>query len=188
MGGWSQDGGVGRHRVHISPQLGSLPDAGEKTSMPKETGGMLKWTGRTWGDWRRRRSGGQTGPAPLRGGWERGGVHTPRGTLGGSDQGETHLAFPLPNQPGKSALRPGPTPSEAHPGLRWSWRYRKKAGKNRRGRWEGPSRMGGEGEEWREITPPTWAPRKPSGLQEGVPHPLRQETGEKPGPLLFRWA
>ena len=27
-GGWSQDGSVGRHGVHFSPQLGHLPDTG----------------------------------------------------------------------------------------------------------------------------------------------------------------
>ena len=45
-----------------------------------------------------RRSGDWMGPAPLRGGWGRGGVPTPGGTLRGSeDAGRTQLVFPLPN-------------------------------------------------------------------------------------------
>ena len=71
--------------------------------MPKETGRTPKLTGRTWGDWRGKRSGGWTGPAPLRGGWEGGGVPTPGGTLRGSDQEGACAAFPLPNRQGKSA-------------------------------------------------------------------------------------
>ena len=55
-----------------------------------------KQPGRMWRGGRGRRSGGQTGPAPLRGGWERVGVPTPGRTFGSlEDQGGVHLAFPL---------------------------------------------------------------------------------------------
>ena len=54
------------------------------TLTPKEMGGTLEcWVGHVGRGGRR--SGGQTGPVPLRGGWEQGGVPMPGGTLGGSE-------------------------------------------------------------------------------------------------------
>ena len=55
----------------------------------QEDGRTPQEPGRTCGGVRGRRSGGQMGPVPLRGGWGWGGVPTPGGTLRGSeDQGE----------------------------------------------------------------------------------------------------
>ena len=149
-----------------------------ETLTPKEMGGTPKWTSRTWGDWAGRRSGGQTGPVPCRGGWKGGGVPTPGGTLGDSDQGGMRWAFPLPNWPGSQA---GPTPSEAPSRPCCSWGLGGRSRENRRGRREGPSRTGGSGEERRVFAPPTRT-RKPAALLGRVPHPLRPEA--QPGPLL----
>ena len=77
-----------------------------------------------------------------------GGVPTPGGTFGGSDQEGAGPAFPLPNQPGKSAwllgrvLRPQrPPPGWVSPGG-----VEGRPGENRRGRREGPSRTRGAAE------------------------------------------
>ena len=54
------------------------------------------------------RSGGQTGLAPLRGGWEGEGVPTPGGTLGGlGDGGSKSSISPAQLGPGKPAGLPG---------------------------------------------------------------------------------
>ena len=116
---------------------------------------------------RGRRSGGWTGPAPLRCGWEVGrGSHAwgdPRG-LGSEGSGPSI-------SPAQSAgdvcpaLGPGPMPSEVLSRPGWSWGCRRKAWEIRRGRWEGPSGTRGAGKEQREFAPPTrtkeacWAPR-----------------------------
>ena len=82
--------------------------------MPKEKGETPKWTGRTWGDWGGRRSGGQTGSAPLRlgrsgeaGGW---------GPLGGVAEERRAFALPPRAQEACWAPRWGPLPSETRVG------------------------------------------------------------------------
>ena len=79
MEGRSQDGRVGVRGVCISSQLGHLPGTGGGPWTPKGMGGTPKQPGRTWGEGVGRRSGGQTGPAPLRGSWGRRGVLMPGG-------------------------------------------------------------------------------------------------------------
>ena len=100
----SQDSGVGRCGVRVSTQLGCLPGAGGRPQCPRRQEEPPSELVRCGG----RRSGGQTGPAPLRGGWEWGGVPTPEGTLRGSDQGGAHSVFPLPNWAGSYTLRGPP--------------------------------------------------------------------------------
>ena len=77
--GQSQDGEAVGCGVRISSQLGHLPSTGGGPWRPKGMGGTPESLGRTWREGEGRRSGGGTGPAPLRGGWERGGVPTPGG-------------------------------------------------------------------------------------------------------------
>ena len=89
-GGWSQDRGVGGCRVRVSPQLGCLPDTGGGHRHPRSWDEPLsEWVGHEREQGAGRRSGGWTGLAPLRGGWEKGGIPMPGGTLGGlEDQGK----------------------------------------------------------------------------------------------------
>ena len=98
IGGRSQDGRVGGRGVCISPQLGHLPEAGGGPLLPgRWEEPPSKWVG-DGVEVRGRRSGGQMGLAPLRGGWRRGGVLIPEGPSGVWRIRVMQLAFPLPNQ------------------------------------------------------------------------------------------
>ena len=157
--------------------------------MPKEKGRTPKRTGRTCGDWEWRRSGDRKGLVPLRGGWEGGGVPTPGGTLRGSDKGGASPVFPVPNQQQKSAHISGQV----------LWPQRSPLGRvgpgdvgERPGRSGEPGGRGLPGPEEQErnggCLPHPLEPRKPAGLTGDVPHPVRSEVGDMPGPLLFCWA
>ena len=107
-----QYGRVGGRGVLVSSQLGDLPGAGGGARTPEGMGGTPKRSGRTLGGGVGRRSGGQTGLVPLRGGWGRGRVPTPGGahsqredqqvqgeTLKGSEDWKgTQPVFPLPTR------------------------------------------------------------------------------------------
>ena len=176
---------MGRQSSHL-PTTRAPAGRWWETSKPKEMGGTPKQTGRMWGDWEWRRSGGWTGPAPLRGGWG-GGVSMPGGTFGGLDQGRVHWEFPLSNWPGKTAWLSGQVLYPQRPPLGGvgPGSIGGRPGENRRGRWEGPSGTRGAGVEQRAFAQPTqareacWAPR---------PGPAPSETRDTPGPLLFHWA
>ena len=82
IGRQSQDGGVERRGVHVSPQLGYLLDSGGGPRLPRRQEEPLSNRVGCGGERGGRRSGGWTGLAPLRGGWERGGVPMPGGPSG----------------------------------------------------------------------------------------------------------
>ena len=98
------------------------------------------------------------------------------GTLGGSNQGGTHPAYPLPNQLEESAQLSGRVlhPQRSPPGHVRPGGTGGRMKESRRGRQEGRSSTGGAGDEWRMFVLPTqaqeacWAPRwgpLPSGTR-----------------------
>ena len=152
------------------------------TSTPQEMGGMLKRTGKTWGDW------GEEKWRPDRTGAPEGWLRRGRGSHAWRDpQGLRWGGWSAPSvSPDQSArevclaLRPGPTPSEAPSRPHWSCGCREEAGGEQ-------ERQAGEVlGDWRRAAEgvcPTHT--SPAGLPGGVPHPLRPEAGGMPGPLLF---
>ena len=129
MGGQSQDGGVGGCTVHVSSQLGHLPDAGggpqhprgeeepprdqvrcgggrgEERWRPDGNGAPEGWLGeeRDYHTWR--------GPLTSRESMEK------RETLRGlEDWRGTQLAFSLPTQPQGACWSPGPGPPTSKAG------------------------------------------------------------------------
>ena len=124
------------------------------TLTPKGTGGTPKWTGRMGGvEQVESRSGGQTGPEPLRGGWGRRGVLTPGGTLGGSeDQRGTWLASPPPIQ-ALGSLQGSWTGFSTLRGPLWPLCQRKSKGEQGGTLWDW--RIGGGMQV--AFPPPTWA-------------------------------
>ena len=104
--GWSQDGGIGRHRVRISPQLGHLPDAGGGPRCPRrweEPASKLAGHGGTEG----------RGEVEAGQDWHLWGVagsggcsYTWRDPHGLRSEG-VWQRFPMPNQPGKFAQLSG---------------------------------------------------------------------------------
>ena len=105
---------------------------------------------------------------PLRGGWDGGGVPTPGGTLGGSDQGGVHLAFPLPSWPRKPAQLSGqvlcpqrPAPGCVGPG-----------GRRREGGGEQERQVGGTFQDLRSRRGEEGICPAHSGQTRGTPRPL----------------
>ena len=180
----SRDGSMGRCGSRISPQLGCLPDAGGGPRCPRrQEEPPSDWVGCGGTEW-----GGEVEAWQdqchwgVGLGWGRG-SHAWRDPQG-LRSGGACLAFPLPNQPGKPSWLSGqvlctqrPTPGHTGPGG-----IGRRPGENRRGRWEGPSRTRGAGEERRAFAPPTrageacWAPR---------PGPLPSETRGSLGPFCW---
>ena len=178
---WSQDGGVGRHGVSVSPKLGRLPAAGgglwctrrqeEPQSEPvghrgTERGGELEaredqclWS---QGDQER-----QTG-GTLQEEWERSRGWSP---------GPLRLGRLLSPQAGTPVSKPHPS-CMGHGGIGGRQGRSGEAGRR------GPHRPEKQ-ERRRRHLPHPLEPKKPAGLPDEVPCPLRPGVGGTPGPLLF---
>ena len=159
------------------------------TSTPKETGGTPERPSRMWGECGERRSGGRTGPAPVRGVWEGGRFPMSGGTSkdpliwGSKDQGGTRIVFPLPNRPWEACRAPGPNPCPPGPPLGYIGLSNIGGmGRRREAKEEGPSGIRGSGGTHLVFPPPTqalWASWGPG------PGPPTSKARGTPGPLLL---
>ena len=106
------------------------------------------------------------------------------GSSGARGAGEKKGVCPAHLSMGKLlSAQADPLPSKAHSGPRGSWGHRREmggVGENRRGRWEGPSRTGGAGEEWRALAPPTRSQEACWATRTGPP-PSKEHTPMGPG-------
>ena len=163
--GQSQDGGVGRHRVRVSPQLGCLPDAGGEPQHPRRWEEPPSKPVRCGGTEEGREVEAEQDQHPW--GVAERGEGFPR--LEGPSGAQIRERFPCPisrvslprSQAGSYALRGPSSP-------RWSWGHRREAREKRRGRKEGPSRTEGAG----EGCTPRWGPRASETRGGGTPGPL----------------
>ena len=162
MGRWSQDGGVGRRGVTVSPQLGHLP----------ATAGGL-WHPRRWEEpqselvGHRRTEWGEVEARQDQHPWGQGGKERQAGGTLQEEQERSGGRSPGPLGPGsllssQASTLPSKAPCRCCGSLgaqEGGW------GEIRRGRWEGPSQTGGAGEETRAFALPTraqegcWPPR-----------------------------
>ena len=148
-----------RHRVHVSPQLQHLLDAGGGPWWPRRReeppSELVGHGGTEWG--------GEVEARQDRCPWgvaERGeGFPHLEGPSGAQIRGGRGPVFPLPNRPGKSARLLGQVlrPQTSSPGQVGPGGVGGSPGENRGGRWEGPSRTRGGGKEQRALAPPTGA-------------------------------
>ena len=159
--------------VSISPQLGHLPAAGGGRWCPKRWEEPTpKWTGRMWGHWERRRSGGQTGSVPEAGEIRRGRREGPSGNSG------REVAGDLLAHSGQGACwAPRLVNSSKAPSrMCGSWGHKREAGRSGEAGGRGP--LGGAGEKRKAFALPTqaqeacWAPwwGPPPSETRGVGH------------------
>ena len=177
----SQDGGVGRRRVNISPELGHLLATG---------GGP--WRPRRWEEPPSEPVGrgetGRRGEVEARQDWRPWGQGDQEGRTGGNLQEERERSrgwSPGPLVPGSllssqaGTPPPKPPPGRVGPGcIKGRLGISGEAGRRGPARPEEQERRGGRLPHPLEL-------RKPAGLPGEVPCPLRLGVGGTPGPFLF---